>query len=97
VRKLGSDRPDLLIRLLDDEKLRKSATHFFHQLGKGLGGGVGRSVGDVVGALPKGRPIGDVLEKAIQGAGVVTGGLTDAVVTPPMSAMQLIKKLVSKG
>lgn len=62
MRKLGSDRPDLLIRLLDDEELRKSATHFFHQLGKSM-----------------------------------DGGLTAAAVTPPGSAAQLIKKLVSKG
>jgi len=96
MRKLGTDRPDLILRLMADENLRKQATHFFHQLGKGLGGGVGRSVGDAVGVLPKGKAVGGALEKAIQGAGVVTGGLTDAVVTPPLSAMEWLQKLVRK-
>lgn len=97
MRKLGADRPDLMIRFIDDPELKKRATHFFHQLGSGMGGGIGRSVGDAVGMLPKGEIPGDVLRKAIQGAGTVTGGLADAAVTPPLSAMQLIKKLTSKG
>lgn len=53
VRKLGSDRPDLLIRLLDDEELRKSATHFFHQLSKDFRktGAAGLTRNDIVDQL----------------------------------------------
>jgi len=57
MRKLGTDRPDLMLRFLDED-FRKHSTHFFRQLGRG------RSVEDAPGKLAKERPK-DLKKKAL--------------------------------
>ena len=105
MRKLGTDRPDLMIRLMDDPVATKQATHFFHQLGSSLGGGTGRVAADVMAGA--GSPFkrlglpqvahgmagaGNVASNVLRGTGTVAGGLTDAAVTPFHSLLQLFRR-----
>lgn len=105
MRKLGADRPDLLVRLLDDPVATKQATHLFHQLGSSIGRGSGRVVGDVLAGA--GAPFkqlglpqvahglsrtGEIASNVLRGTGTVAGGLTDAAVTPFHSLVQFFRR-----
>ena len=109
MRKLGTDRPDLMLRVLDGTDATKQATHFFHQLGSSLGGGSGRVVADTMAgaAAPvkwlgmsraaKGvAGAGNVASKALRGAGTIAGGLADVPATPAVSLLNLFRKLRKK-
>ena len=109
MRKLGTDRPDLLVRSLDESAATKEATHFFHQLGSSLGRGTGNVAADAMAgaAAPMkwlGLPrmargmteAGNVASNVLKGTGTVAGGLTDAVATPAVSLLNVLRKFRKK-